>query len=185
MKKNLRKHLWYGMTALLAVLCIAANGHAQVIMEAMPNAKPMDASVLIYGASNFSNGIPYSKVQGSPFLQDNWQWAILYGQDNRERWLMPTRLNLVSGEVHFMNKTGEEMVAPAGMIHKIVFYQDKDTTKQLSVFANDYAEPLINIEGKNNFTQLLNEGNYQLLKLQRRVVAETDSFHIAKRYSFR
>jgi len=185
MRKSCSKHPFYSMFLLVSLLGILANGHAQVIMEAMPNAKPMDASVIIYGSSNFSNGIPYNKVQGSPFLQDNWQWAILYGKNSKERWMVPSRLNLVSGEIHFKDKSGEEMVAPADMVHRIVFYRDKDTTKALAVFANDIAEPLVNIAGKNNYTQLLNEGNYQLLKLQRKQVQETDSFHIAKRYSFR
>lgn len=160
-----------------------ASMQAQVIMEVMPNAKPMDASVLFYGSSNFNNGIPYSKIPGSPFLHDDWQQAALYSENDHQKWLVKTKLNLVSGEVFFINKLGEELVAPEGMIKKIVFYTSNDSAG--AIYRNDYAEGLVNNMGKNNYMQAMNQGNYQLLKLLRRNVAEADSFHIAKRYFFR
>ena len=178
------RNLLYSIT-LLCMLLAGTIGRTQVIMEVMPNAKPMDASVLFYGSSNFNNGIPYEKIPGSPFLKDEWQLAALFSENDRGKWLVKTKLNLTSGEVYFKSNKGDEMVAPAGMIKKIIFYLNNDTSKTESIYRNDYGEGLINSQDKNNYIQVMNEGNYQLLKLNRRPVITADSFHIAKRYFYR
>jgi len=186
MKKKIFSYRW-GLYCHL-VFCLLTTGlagHTQVIMEVMPNAKPMDASVLFYGSSNFNNGIPYNKISGSPFWNDEWQLATLYSENDKEKWLMKTKLNLTTGEVYFIGKSGDEQVAPDEMIKKIVFYKDFDSAKPVAVFRNDYGEDLIKSKDKNNYIQVMNEGNYQLLKLDRRPVISADSFHIAKRYYFR
>ena len=183
-KHSAARHIVYSI-ALLYMLVTGISGKAQVIMEVMPNAKPMDASVIFYGSNNFNNGIPYDKIPGSPFLNDDWQLAALFSENDREKWLVKTKLNLTSGEIYFISKTGDELVAPAGMIKKIIFYAGNDTSKIASVYRSDYGEGLINSPYKNNFLQEMNDGNYQLLKLQRRPVITADSFHIAKRYFYR
>ena len=186
MNKKLLIKIWVCCVSMpCGMLAPGFHAHAQVIMEVMPNARPMDASVVFYGAANFNNAIPYGKIPGSPFLKDEWQLAALYSENDKEKWLVKTKLNLTTGEIYFISKTGEEMVAPENMVRKIVFYKDNDTAQTEAVYRNDYGEGLINSKDKNNYVRVMNEGNYQLLKLPRRPVVEADSFHIAKRYFFR
>lgn len=170
---------------LICCMLMALAGNAQFGMEIMPNAKPMDPSVIIYGGSNFNNGIPYNKIQGSPFWKDEYQLAFLYGDRPGEKWLVRTRLNLNTSEVFFLGKNDEELVAPEGLIQKIIFCRDGDSAKQEAVFRYRYGEALLINNDKGYYVQLMNAGNYQLLKLDRRPVITADSFHIAKRYYFK
>ncbi len=170
---------------LFCWMLMAFTANAQFGMEIMPNAKPMDPSVIIYGASNFNSGIPYDKIQGSPFWRDDYQLAFLYGNQSSEKWLVKTKLNLNTSEVYFLGKNGEELVAPEGLVTKIVFCKNGDSSIQQAEFRYKYGEPLLINNNKGYYVQLMNEGNYQLLKLNRRPVITADSFHIAKRYYFK
>lgn len=184
-KRNIEYMLMQRCTALLCCLLPVFAANAQFAMDIMPNAKPMDPSVIIYGASNFSNGIPYDKIQGSPFWKDGYQLAVLYGDGPGEKWVAKTRLNLNTAEVHFLGKNGEELVAPQGLVKKILFCAGGDSSKPDAEFRYNYGETQLINNGKSYYVQLMNAGNYQLLKLDRRPVITADSFHIAKRYYFK
>jgi hypothetical protein len=186
----MKKHTDSYMPGLrCSLLCcwmlIAFAGSAQFGMEIMPNAKPMDPSVIIYGASNFNNGIPFDKIQGSPFWKDDYQLAFLYGDRPTEKWLVKTKLNLNTAEVYFLGKNGEELVAPEGLVQKIIFCREGDSSKPETEFRYKYGEALLINNDKGYYVQLMNNGNYQLLKLNTRPVITADSFHIAKRYYFK
>lgn len=170
---------------LFGWLLVASTGFAQFAMEILPNAKPMDPSVIIYGGSNFNNGIPYNRIQGSPFWKDDYQPAFLYGENPKEKWLVKAKLNLNTAEVYFLGKAGEELVAPEGLVKKIVFLKYGDSAQPAAEFRYKYGEPLLINNDKSYYVQLMNQGNYQLLKIDRRPVISADSFHIAKRYYFR
>jgi hypothetical protein len=167
-------------------MCVTGiAGHAQVFMEYKPNAKGIDPSVLIYGSENFGNRIPYNKIAGSPFWKDEWQLAALYGDGKNDWWLMKTKLNLTTGEVYFINKGGEEQVAPDDVIKVIVFFKNFDTTQVDALFKYKYGETHLENKSKNNYIQIMNAGNYKLLKLDKRPLVSADSnFHTMKRYYF-
>ena len=183
MKRNVLIHfcrLHCCMVFSLLLTCLA--GHAQVTMEAMPNAKPGDPSVIIYGVSNIDNRIPYTRVSGSPFWSDEWQFAALYSDNDKEKWVMKAKLNLATGEVYFLGKDSEELVVPENMVKRIVFQESVNNPKRVAEFRGGMVPITPKTQAKNNFVQVLNEGNYQLLKLDNRHVVTADSFHIAKRY---
>ena len=109
------------LSLVFCLLCASQFAHAQFAMDVMPNAKPMDPSVIIYGASDLNNGIPYNRIQGSPFWNDEYRLATLFGDNDKEKWRVKTKLNLNTGEVYFLGKNEEELVAPPALVKKIIF----------------------------------------------------------------
>ena len=117
--------------------------------------------------------ISYSKIKGSRFWKDEWQNAYLYSNTGYIG-SMPLRINLVTGELHFL-KNSEEFILTDDFITKIIFVNDSST------FISHVPNLLVNKKPVDNFVQVLNSGRYQLLKYLKRNVASTDSlFHTLK-----
>jgi hypothetical protein len=126
-----------------------------------------------------NNRIPYYKIKGSPFWKDSFLPAKIY-TTNGQVYSSPIRLNLVTNEIHFL-KNGEEMVLVDLNIDKIIFYPDKDSV----LFLTNISNLIINNKKADDYVQVLNAGNYQLLKYIKRTVASADSlFRTQKRYFF-
>ncbi len=182
--KFLRK--WRSCNLFFCMLMAYMAGNAQTMtMDVMPNARVGEPAIAIYGGSNLDNSIPYEKIKGSPYWSDEYQLAALYSENDREKWVMQTKLNLTTGEIYFITKNGDELVAPKDLVKKVVFFQNRDTTKPYALFRYDYGEKYVINNLKDYYVQVMNEGNFQLLKYNQRPLASADSFHIAKRYFFK
>jgi hypothetical protein len=108
-----------------------------------------------------ANGISYSEVGGSPFWNAEWKSAILYCAQSRSFSLDRVKLNLYSGDVHYIDKEGKEMVA-TDIVERIVFYNGADTNSIAAVFEK---YPLDGATTTTVFYEVLNEGKTALLKL--------------------
>jgi hypothetical protein len=168
---------------VVCIICIASlTAQTQVTMEVMPNARPTDAYVLIYGASNISQRINYSDINGSPFLHDEWLLADLYS-DNNQKWHVKSKLNLVTGEIHFLPDSGaEELAVPAGLIRSFVFFQNAIADSTSGFFTLQATDR--DAGTANDYIQVLNHGTLQLLKRTRRQIMKAPNSLQAKPYYY-
>ncbi|MEP6513270.1 MAG: hypothetical protein ABJA79_05345 [Parafilimonas sp.] len=178
--------IFYKAFLYTAAFFFASSTSAQVFIETYPAGKGKNPPVLVYGRSTLPNEIPYDKVKGSAFWNSDWQLASLYGNNAKEKWFCKSKLNLVTGEVYFLNKNGEEKVADKGLIKMIVYFKNNDTSTMDAVFAYTGNYPDLQVKQKSDtYLQILNSGKHELLKLYKRSVASADSlFGTLKRYYF-
>ncbi|MDP9231018.1 MAG: hypothetical protein M3O67_10175 [Bacteroidota bacterium] len=138
------------------------------------------------GVENSSGVLKYSQIKGSPFWNDEWNLASLYDYDYKLLGRVKVKLNFVTQELYFLNKEEKEQVAQFGFVKKIVIHNDRDTSRVLTVFHHANADIFINKKPVEAYLQELNQGDVQLLKLTKRIVASADSlFGTMKRYFFR
>lgn len=136
-------------------------------------------NLTIYGGDNT---IPYSRITGSKFWQDEWQSAALYNNSNMLG-IIPVRLNLVTSELHIL-RDNEDLVITDN-ITSVIFFKQNDTSISTSAFISHVPNLFLNNKKLDDFVQVLNYGNYQLLKYTKRQVSVGDSlFHTLKRYFF-
>lgn len=135
--------------------------------------------VTIYGGDN---KIEYSRVTGSRFWHDEWQKAALY-INNKMLGIIPVRLNLVNSELHVILNSEEQVITDD--ITSVIFFKENDTSISTAAFIRHVPNLNLNNKKLDDFVQVLNYGNYQLLKYRKRYVVEGDSlFHTLKRYYF-
>jgi hypothetical protein len=167
-------------------ICISVYSYAQVFIENPPTGRAADPVINMYGAGTLIVSIPYEKVRGSAFWKDEWQTAFLYGDNAKDKWFCKARLNLATGEVYFLDRANQELVA-GNTINLIVFYKENDTSSVDAVFANvnNYPDLIQTQTLTNGYLQVLNRGKYELLKYYKRTVSTADSlFGTLKRYYF-
>lgn len=148
-----------------------------------------DGILYIYGQESYSGEerIPYERVKGSPFWKDDFLMATLFDKNNRKLIRAPTKLNLLTQEVYFINPQGEVRVPNPGLVHKVIFYS-RDTGEQVeAVFENNL--PVLVETNPNavnpSFVQVINNGAVQLVKYRKVQIAKADSlFGTLKRYYF-
>ena len=58
--KTFTGNTWLTSCMLLCMLATGFATRAQMFMDVMPNARPGDPAVILYGGSNLDNSIPYS-----------------------------------------------------------------------------------------------------------------------------
>lgn len=177
------------ITLFVSFFSMAQSGGSPTPNNAPVTAIPFNRlepnSYVRWGPNGVNNGIPYSRVTGSPFFIDDWSLTKLFGRTLKEIWLCKTRLNLATGEIHFLNNAGEENVIEMGVIKKMVLYDNEDTSKVNSIFIFSEQVAEVGQFPGNAYLQVLNSGRYQLLKKITRVVTSADSlFGTQKRYYF-
>jgi len=135
--------------------------------------------VTVYGGDN---KIPYPAIKGSRFWRDEWQKAALYNK-NTLLGIIPAKLNLINSELHIL-KDKEELVITDD-ITTLIFFKENDTSISTASFIKNVPNLFFNNKKMNDFVQVLNYGNYQLLKYTIRRVSSADSlFRTFKRYYF-
>jgi hypothetical protein len=123
--------------------------------------------------------IPYSRIAGSPFWRDEFLPAKIYTTTGHV-YAASIRLNLATNKIHFLEK-GEEMEVIELNVNKIILYQDNDS----ACFLTNISRQFVKNKNEEGFVQILNKGNYQLLKYTKRTVGSADSlFRTQKRYFF-
>ena len=160
---------------------------AQVFIEMGSPVNPRDAfgSINVYGSDGLLKSIPYNRIKGSPFLDEQWKPAVLYDYRDSVLAKCPVKMNLATQEIHFLNLKGEEMVPVRGIVKKLIIYDVTDSNKVLAVFNNNIPEIRMQTKNKDYYVQELNKGKVQLLKITLRKVESADSlFGTQKRYYF-
>lgn len=111
--------------------------------------------------------LTYKDIDGSAFWKDDWQKAYMYTQAGNIILLDKAKMNLYSGELHYLTEDGKELVTETTAVAKVVFMQKKDPSKVDAVFA-----VLANyVDNKPAaYFKVFNSGNYQLILLEQRKV---------------
>lgn len=176
---------------LLGVLHVNAQ---QTTIQSAPLAGSDDGYFVVYGkgmvmfgkSAPGSNGrIPYNRINGSPFLIQEYQNAEVFDAKG-SLGIMPCKINYYSQELYFRNNIGEERVAEQGVVTKVVFKPLQGAAAE-SVFQTGI--PVEKIKNtapdKDNYVQILNQGKFQLLKYGAMQFIVADSLMgSAKRYYF-
>jgi hypothetical protein len=111
--------------------------------------------------------LTYKDVEGSAFWHEDWQKAYMYTQAGNIILLEKAKMNLYSGELHYIAGNGDELVTETSAVSRVVFMQTKNPSKVDAVFA-----VLANyVDSKPAaFFKVFNSGNYQLILLEQRKV---------------
>ena len=126
-----------------------------------------------------NEGIPYDKINGSPFWRDSLQSARFYDSKGYITTL-PARINIATNKIYFLQNSAE-MVLNDNIVTRIVFQAGNDS----SVFICHVSNMMLNNKPLNSFVQVLNPGKYQLLKYTRRKLASSESpSHTSTSYYF-
>lgn len=117
-----------------------------------------------------SKELNYTDIDGTAFWKEEWQPAYMYTKAGNVILLDKAKMNLYSGELHYISKLGTELVVETSAVTKVVFMQKKDSTKIDGVFA-----VLANyVDSKPvAFFRVFNTGNYQLVLLEQKKVKTT------------
>jgi len=187
MSNNQVNHLMRLLSLGSIILLFSLFASSQVFVETYPPvSNNTDMGIRISGLSNLSDRLPYEKISGSPFWNDEWALASLYGSGEKEKWLCKVKLNFATGELYYLDKEGTELTTDDGLIKKIVVHKNDDTSAVVAVFILTPERIRLNQEQRNSYMQVLNEGSYQLLKLNKKSLNSADSlFGTLKRYFFR
>jgi hypothetical protein len=170
---------------LFAILFANPSVRAQVTMETGHSGSTKDGALIVYGSDNLQQAIPYEKIKGSPYWQNNWTKAFLFDQRDTALGIYKARFNFATHELHYFDKKGEEKVVIPGMLNAVIFMREDDSTKIASVFRANIPEIKLKASCKKCFAQELNQGDVKLLKITQRQLKSGDSlFGTLKRYYF-
>jgi hypothetical protein len=112
----------------------------------------------------------YTDIEGTAFWKEDWQKGYMYTRAGNIILLEKAKMNLYSGELHYISAAGTELVVETSAVSKVVLMQKKDSTKIDAVFA-----VLANyVDSKPvAFFRVFNTGIYQLVLLEQKKVKTT------------
>ena len=161
---------------------IAINSQSQTFIETAPSGSTRDGSLIVYGMDGKNAKIPYERITGSPFWNPDWRMGALESPDGKSKGRLAVRLNLVTHEIHFKDNKDFELAADDGTVARLGYLNDKDT---VAVFRNDFGPINMYYNRNKKYAQIMNGGEYRLLKVTIREVKSADSmFGTLKRYYF-
>ena len=138
---------------------------------------------MYYGAVSSVNGVPYEQIKGSPFMTDKWQHASLYNIKNELISERPVLLNLVTGEIYFME--GEKpMVADKEIVRKVVVHSSASAKDAKAVYLNFVPNLRINDMKVNDFAEVFHSGYAKLIKYRRKELAQSEGGGGMPKYYF-
>jgi len=76
-----------------------------------PDRRVGQSSFFIVGGTPFVNEKYVQVVDGSPYFKDEWMKAILINEANQEFKDISAKLDLITGEVHYLDANGNRFVA--------------------------------------------------------------------------
>jgi hypothetical protein len=108
-------------------------------------------------------------VTGSPFLSDDWKLGALVVNTNRKFDSVKIRINVLTQEVHVLDKNKNEMALAQGYIREIQLPDAITGKPDGIIFQNGF--PPVDEQNTNNFYQVLTRGKLSLLLSTRKVIA--------------
>ena len=116
--------------------------------------------------------LTYADVEGTPFWMDHWNPGYLVLRNNSSVKLQQVKLNIYTGQVHYIDSTGNELVADAAQVPRLILMKAKDTSKVLASFE---AYPSLYDGGRLFYFRVLSEGaKYRLMEFQQSFVKKSD-----------
>ncbi|MGI8634167.1 MAG: hypothetical protein ACR2KZ_02060 [Segetibacter sp.] len=125
-----------------------------------------------------SNGLKYDNITGSPFYNSNYENAYLYKNGKRVG-TVPIKINFLTDEIYCLQ--GEkEFVVEDRKIDSVVFFNTPDS----AIFINRVANLLLRNKKVDAFVQILNKGDWKLLKYTKKELSSSEAGLTQKKYSF-
>jgi hypothetical protein len=156
----------------------------------MPNLTGMTYTLVVdevrfEGVDNKAGVLRYGDIKGSAFWSDEWQLASLYSFNDGLLGRAKVKVNLLKQEVHYIDRSGDELVLPNERVGKVVIHPGMDSNAVKTVFRNPNGSFLMFNKPVREWVEELNTGNLKLIKLAKRRVNSADSlFGTLKRYYF-
>jgi hypothetical protein len=110
-------------------------------------------------------------IAGSPFMNENWEKAMLTLSKGKIVGPVMVRLNIESNELNYMDSTNKEFVADAEQVRKINYISLYTKDSISYVFKNGY--PRIKQQETNFYYQVLVEGKIELLAKKNKYIRVT------------
>ena len=163
--------------ALLLFISISTISFAQWQQSKIDFSFPSETKALNQNDPNLLRNLPqnnknlnYTDIDGTAFWKEDWLKAYMYTRAGNVILLEKAKMNLYSGELHYISTVGTELVVETSAVTKVVFMQKADSTKIDGVFvvlANYIdSKPLA-------FFRVYNTGDYQLVLLEQKKVKTT------------
>ena len=163
--------------ALSALIFITTISFAQWQQPKIDFSFPSETNAANQNDPNLLRNLPknskdlnYTDIDGTAFWKEDWQKAYMYTKAGNILLLDKAKMNLYTGELHYISTTGTELVVETSAVTKVVFMQKKDSTKIDGVFAvlANYVDskPLA-------FFRVFNSGDFQLVLLEQKKVKTT------------
>ncbi|MBX9784657.1 MAG: hypothetical protein K2X48_15315 [Chitinophagaceae bacterium] len=165
-------------------LCFSIYCKAQVFFELQPIGKGNTHMGTFYGTEGLYKDVPYARIKGSPFWDDDWRPATLYDNNYDIIGRMPVKLNLATGELYYL-KNNEPLVVADDLVRKVVIHTDTVSFNVRAVFVSFM--PFIYAYDKkvNDYVRVFHAGKAILIKYTKREMKVADSlFGTQKRYYF-
>lgn len=162
---------------LLSFACIATMSFAQWQQPKIDFSLPSETNAIKQNDPNLLRNLPsnkkdlnYTDIDGTAFWKEDWQKAYMFTKAGNTILLDKAKMNLFSGELHYIAASGTELVVETSAVTKVVFMQKKDSTQIDGVFA-----VLANFVDSKPlaFFRVINSGNYQLVLLEKKKVKTT------------
>jgi hypothetical protein len=163
----LRKYIVLAGICLLGIF-ITTNVYAQQLNM---DVRDFDGNMQVYDPANPSKSkgakLSYAEVEGSAFWSDQWNPAIIFFNNGGKAKINQTKLNLYTGEIHYLSNDGTELVVENEGVVRLIFVNKNNLTQPIASFAK-----LMNHTTGNGaaFYKVLNAGLYQLILLQKQLV---------------
>jgi hypothetical protein len=170
---------------LIVTMLICSFAEAQLNGSAA--ATPAESSNIKTGAQNFQldplavydiDGkkklMSYADIDGSPFLNTDWQTAIIYDVRLHKTAVVKVRYNAYSDQIHFLDGKQKELVADKDIIRRIEILNDSANNEVQCVLEKGFTGNK-NALSPDQFVLVLNSGKTQLLKKLTTNIAQKDS----------
>jgi len=116
--------------------------------------------------------LTYADVEGTPFWDDHWNPAYLVLRNETSVKVKQAKLNIFTGQVHYMDDGGNELVSDPAQVPRLIIMKAKDTNQVLARFE---AYPSLFDGGKLFYFHVLSEGSkYRLMELQQSFIKKSD-----------
>ncbi len=114
-----------------------------------------------------ADDVNYEDITGTPYFNTRWNAAIIILAGNMAVKVDKAKLNFYTGNLHYVDSAGKELIADPSVVKKIFFLDSRDTLKTIAVF-----QQISGLQDKQPtaFIQVLNSGKVELLKLTRIVL---------------
>ena len=162
----------YTLTLLAIFLFTALQGNAQMAETSLiTDLRELDLNTVVYDPAHPKSKsnivLSYEEVNGSPFLSDKWNPAIIFFNSGAKAKINQAKLNLYTNEIHYLSNSGEELAVDNNGITRLVFLNKNNLSQPIASFA-----VLMNhLTGNGTaYYKVLNAGLYQLILLQQQLV---------------
>ncbi|HEX3933058.1 MAG TPA: hypothetical protein VHW43_00175 [Puia sp.] len=155
----MRKYLLAGI--LLTASLASAKAQDGFVSQ---TGAPLSYNVFDKNGKTFVNPTP--DVNGTPFLTDDWKLGTVVTNTNRRYDTVKVRLNILSQEIHILDRNNTELALAQGYIKEVIL--PGPFSGENLHFQNGF--PAVDEQDGNSFYEILTQGKLWLLHSSRKVI---------------